>query len=141
MGKYTTKKTDEEGNAFWESTDGSSHKSRKSAWEHSKSLLGETETKTESEREPITVEDETPQWASFDFGASDGEVVEVIPSTLKKIKGASPTASKKTKRQLEVERLSIVTKIMFGLVKLPMRLYRKTGYHWLTWYLLLCMRV
>ena len=125
MGKYTTKKTDEEGNAFWESTDGSSHKSRKSAWEHSKSLLGETETKTESEPEPITVEDETPQWASFDFGASDGEVVEVIPSTLKKIKGASPTASKKTKRQLEVEQQNNLALLTMG--------YR-TGDHMMTVY-------
>ena len=102
MGKYTTKKTDEDGNVFWESTDGSSHKTRKSAWEHSKTLLGETESKTESDSEPIsepqiTVEDDSPQWASFDFGATDGEVVEVIPSTLKKIRGAQPKAERKPK--------------------------------------------
>ena len=55
MGKYTTKVTDEEGNVFWESTDGSSHKTRKSAWEHSKSLLRETESKTESEKKYMQV--------------------------------------------------------------------------------------
>ena len=48
MGKYTTKKTDEDGNAFWESTDGSHHKTRKSAWEHSKTLLGESETESKT---------------------------------------------------------------------------------------------
>ena len=62
-----------------------------------------TESKTETEpvSEPqITVDDDTPQWASFDFGATDGDVVEVIPNTLKKIRGAQPEGSKKTKRQL-----------------------------------------
>ncbi len=106
MGKYTTKRTDEEGNAFWESTDGSHHKTRKSAWEHSKSLLGETESKTETETktEPeITVEDHTPQWASFEFGAEIGDVVEVIPAPLKKIKGTTHDNKKKSKRQLEIE--------------------------------------
>ena len=134
MGKYTTKKTDEEGNVFWESTDGSSHKTRKSAWEHSKTLLGETESKTESktesESEPIsepqiTVEDDSPQWASFDFGATDGEVVEVIPSTLKKIRGAQPEGKKKTKRQLEIERQNNLALLTMG--------YR-TGDHLLTRY-------
>lgn len=119
MGKYTTKKTDEEGNVFWESTDGSSHKTRKSAWEHSKTLLGETESKTESDSEPIsepqiTVEDDSPQWASFDFGASDGDVVEVIPSTLKKIRGSQPEGGKKTKRQLEIERQNNLALLTMG---------------------------
>tara|TARA_R100000988_G_C4003076_1_gene170478 strand:+ start:283 stop:1008 length:726 start_codon:yes stop_codon:yes gene_type:complete len=117
MGKYTTKKTDEEGNVFWESTDGSSHKTRKSAWEHSKTLLGETESEVESETvsEPeITVEDDSPQWASFDFGASDGEVVEVIPSTLKKIRGAQPEGRKKTKRQMEIERQNNLALLSMG---------------------------
>tara|TARA_B100000029_G_C17491349_1_gene929230 strand:+ start:338 stop:1063 length:726 start_codon:yes stop_codon:yes gene_type:complete len=115
MGKYTTKKLDEEGNPFWESTDGSHHKTRKSAWSHSKSLLDETESvETESESEPaIEVEDDTPEWASFDFGgALDGEIVEVIPSPLKKIKGSTPDGKKKSKRQLEIERqnnLAILT--------------------------------
>ena len=51
MGIYTTKRTDEEGNPFWESTDGSTHKTRKAAWSHSKSLElpSETETKSKSE--------------------------------------------------------------------------------------------
>jgi hypothetical protein len=119
MGKYTTKVTDEEGNVFWESTDGSSHKTRKSAWEHSKSLLGETESKTESDSEPIsepqiTVEDDSPQWASFDFGATDGEVVEVIPSTLKKIRGSQPEGGKKSKRQLEIERQNNLALLTMG---------------------------
>ena len=117
MGKYTTKKTDEEGNVFWESTDGSSHKTRKSAWEHSKTLLGESESevKTETVSEPeITVEDESPQWASFDFGATDGEVVEVIPSTLKKIRGNQPEGRKKTKRQLEIERQNNLALLTMG---------------------------
>ena len=128
MGKYTTKRTDEEGNAFWESTDGSTHKTRKSAWEHSKSLLGETESKTETEpvSEPqITVDDDRPQWASFDFGATDGDVVEVIPNTLKKIRGAQPEGSKKTKRQLEIERQNNLALLTMG--------YR-TGDHLMTRY-------
>jgi len=128
MGKYTTKKTDEEGNAFWESTDGSHHKTRKSAWEHSKTLLGETESevKTETVSEPeITVEDESPQWASFDFGATDGEVVEVIPSTLKKIRGNQPEGRKKTKRQLEIEHQNNLALLTMG--------YR-TGDHLMTRY-------
>jgi len=128
MGKYTTKKTDEEGNVFWESTDGSSHKTRKSAWEHSKTLLGESESevKTETVSEPeITVEDESPQWASFDFGATDGEVVEVIPSTLKKIRGNQPEGRKKTKRQLEIERQNNLALLTMG--------YR-TGDHLMTRY-------
>ena len=128
MGKYTTKKTDEEGNVFWESTDGSSHKTRKSAWEHSKTLLDESESevKTETVSEPeITVEDESPQWASFDFGATDGEVVEVIPSTLKKIRGNQPEGRKKTKRQLEIERQNNLALLTMG--------YR-TGDHLMTRY-------
>lgn len=130
MGKYTTKKTDEEGNVFWESTDGSSHKTRKSAWSHSKSLLGENESETESESEPIsepeiTVEDDSPQWASFDFGATDGEVVEVIPNTLKKIRGSQPEGRKKTKRQMEIERQNNLALLTMG--------YR-TGDHILTRY-------
>ena len=111
MGKYTTKKTDDDGNDFWESTDGSHHKTRKSAWTHSKSLLDETES--EHDPEPaIEVDDDKPQWANFDFGAIDGEVVEVIPSPLKKIRGSSADGKKKSKRQLEVERknnLAILT--------------------------------
>jgi len=132
MGKYTTKRTDEEGNAFWESTDGSTHKTRKSAWEHSKSLLGETKSETESktETEPvsepqITVDDDRPQWASFDFGATDGDVVEVIPNTLKKIRGSQPEGSKKTKRQLEIERQNNLALLTMG--------YR-TGDHLMTRY-------
>ena len=132
MGKYTTKKTDEEGNVFWESTDGSSHKTRKSAWEHSKTLLNETKSETESEVESetvsepqITVEDDSPQWASFDFGATDGDVVEVIPSTLKKIRGSQPEGRKKTKRQLEIERQNNLALLTMG--------YR-TGDHIMTRY-------
>ena len=51
MGIYTTKKTDEEGNPFWESTDGSTHKTRKAAWTHSKSLELPTESESKSESE------------------------------------------------------------------------------------------
>ena len=51
MGIYTTKKVDEEGNDYWESTDGSTHKTRKSAWQHSKSLELPTESETKSESE------------------------------------------------------------------------------------------
>ena len=129
MGKYTTKRTDEEGNAFWESTDGSHHKTRKSAWEHSKTLLGETESKTESETESespkIEVEDDTPQWASFDFGAEIGDVVEVIPAPLKKIKGTTHDNKKKSKRQLEIEHQNNLALLTMG--------YR-TGDHLMTRY-------
>jgi len=88
MGIYTTKKVDEEGNDYWESTDGSIHKTRKAAWQHSKSLEPvETETKSESEsdeKEIIEeVQSDSPAWTSFDFGSNPGDTVEVIPSTLK----------------------------------------------------------
>lgn len=103
MGKYTTKITDDEGNASWESTDGSIHKTRKKAWEHSKSSIPEEEREVTQEPD-IEVDDNYPQWASFDFGVQDGDTVEVIPSALKRIKGTQNDGVKKTKKQLEVER-------------------------------------
>ena len=110
MGIYTTKRTDEEGNPFWESTDGSTHKTRKAAWTHSKSLEPvETENVGESESENESqvieeVEQDSPAWTTFDFGSNTGDTVEVIPTTLKKIRGVTDSSSTKTKKQQEIER-------------------------------------
>ena len=96
MGIYTTKRTDEEGNPFWESTDGSTHKTRKAAWSHSKSLeTVETESVGESENESQVIEEveqDSPAWTTFDFGSNPGDTVEVIPTTLKKIRGVTDSS-------------------------------------------------
>ena len=120
MGIYTTKRTDEEGNPFWESTDGSTHKTRKAAWSHSKSLElpSESESKSESEtddKEIIEeVEQDSPAWTTFDFGSNTGDTVEVIPSTLKKIRGVTDSSSKKTKKQQEIERQNNLAILKLG---------------------------
>ena len=120
MGIYTTKRTDEEGNPFWESTDGSTHKTRKAAWSHSKSLElpSESESKRESEsneKEIIEeVQTDSPAWTTFDFGSNPGDTVEVIPSTLKKIRGVTDSSSKKTKKQQEIERQNNLAILKLG---------------------------
>ena len=60
MGKYTTKKTDDDGNDFWESTDGSIHKTRKAVWQHSKSLELPTESETKSESGQPFLQQQSP---------------------------------------------------------------------------------
>ena len=131
MGIYTTKKTDEEGNPFWESTDGSTHKTRKAAWSHSKSLELPTESENKSESETNDkeiieeVESSVPEWTTFDFGSNPGDTVEVIPSTLKKIRGVTDSSSKKTKKQQQIERQNNLAILKLG--------YR-TGDHVLTRY-------
>jgi|TARA_R100000482_G_scaffold122227_2_gene69456 hypothetical protein len=131
MGIYTTKKVDEEGNDYWESTDGSTHKTRKAAWQHSKSLELPTESETKSESESDEkeiieeVQSDSPAWTSFDFGSNPGDTVEVIPSTLKKIRGSNPDGSKKSKKQQEIDRQNNLAILKLG--------YR-TGDHMMTRY-------
>lgn len=120
MGIYTTKRTDEEGNPFWESTDGSTHKTRKAAWSHSKSLElpseSESKIKSESNEKEIIeeVESDSPAWTTFDFGSNPGDTVEVIPSTLKKIRGVTDSSSKKTKKQQEIEKQNNLAILKLG---------------------------
>jgi len=118
MGIYTTKRTDEEGNPFWEATDGSTHKTRKAAWTHSKSLEPvETESVGESENESQVIEEveqDSPAWTTFDFGSNTGDTVEVIPTTLKKIRGVTDSSSKKTKKQQEIERQNNLAILKLG---------------------------
>ena len=120
MGIYTTKRTDEEGNPFWESTDGSTHKTRKAAWSHSKSLElpseSESKIKSESNEKEIIeeVQTDSPAWTTFDFGSNPGDTVEVIPSTLKKIRGVTDSSSKKTKKQQEIEKQNNLAILKLG---------------------------
>ena len=132
MGKYSTKKTDEDGNVTYEASDGTVFKSSGAAHKHSVKLEDEAfeaevarkeeekATKTEGEEASIggseaQTEAETPienqqkaesKFQSFDWGEDDPEDnTAVVPTILKKIRPAAPPGrSRKTKKALAAER-------------------------------------
>ena len=132
MGKYSTKKTDEDGNVTYEASDGTVFKSSGAAHQHSVKLEDEAfeaevarkeeekAIKTEAEEASIggsedQTEAETPienqqkaesKFQSFDWGEDDPEDnTAVVPTILKKIRPAAPPGrSRKTKKALAAER-------------------------------------
>lgn len=88
----------------WLSTDGKEYKSRSGAWKRSKKLLDEKEEKPEPE--PEEVQDDTPIWASYDYGDIVDEVspTETVPTILKTIKPAAVAKGKLSKKELQARK-------------------------------------
>jgi len=83
----------------WLSTDGKEYKSRSGAWKRSKKLLEQEEPQVE---EPVEeVQDDTPTWASYDYGDIVDEVspTETVPTILKTIKPAAVAKGKLSKKE------------------------------------------
>lgn len=94
----TTEIETEEGKR-WLSTDGKEYKSRSGAWKRSKKLLEQEEPQVE---EPVEeVQDDTPTWASYDYGDIVDEVspTETVPTILKTIKPAAVAKGKLSKKE------------------------------------------
>ena len=84
----------------WLSTDGKEYKSRSGAWKRSKKLLEEKEEpKVEETQEEV--QDDTPTWASYDYGDIVDEVspTETVPTILKTIKPAAVAKGKLSKKE------------------------------------------
>ena len=83
----------------WLSTDGKEYKSRSGAWKRSKKLLEQEETKVEETQEEV--QDDTPTWASYDYGDIVDEVspTETVPTILKTIKPAAVAKGKLSKKE------------------------------------------
>jgi hypothetical protein len=126
MGKYSTKKTDEDGKVTYEASDGTVFKSSGAAHKHSVKLedeefeaekaakeeekeasIGGSEGQTGAET-PIENPETDPgesKWSSFDWGEDDDDATAVVPTILKKIRPAEKQGrSRKTKKALEAER-------------------------------------
>ena len=78
MGKYSTKKENDDGSIVWVANDGREFGTRAGAWKHSKNLeepepTPTIETKSESESESESEDQATPKsepddsWATFDM--------------------------------------------------------------------------
>jgi hypothetical protein len=119
MGKYATKGTSDEGEEVWLANDGKEYKTRAGAWKRSKTLEEKEAVETESNGfiveepkveptvEPEVVVDETAtpdtSWVTYDdYDIED--TAEVIPSPLKKIRPASRSRGKMTKKEIEAAR-------------------------------------
>ena len=83
----------------WLSTDGKEYKSRSGAWKRSKKLLEQEEPKVEENQEEV--QDDTPTWASYDYGDIVDEVspTETVPTILKTIKPAAVAKGKLSKKE------------------------------------------
>lgn len=83
----------------WLSTDGKEYKSRSGAWKRSKKLLEQEEPKAEETQEEV--QDDTPTWASYDYGDIVDEVspTETVPTILKTIKPAAVAKGKLSKKE------------------------------------------
>lgn len=84
----------------WLSTDGKEYKSRSGAWKRSKKLLEEKE-EPQVEESQEEVQDDTPTWASYDYGDIVDEVspTETVPTILKTIKPAAVAKGKLSKKE------------------------------------------
>ena len=84
----------------WLSTDGKEYKSRSGAWKRSKKLLEEKE-EPKVEETHDEVQDDTPTWASYDYGDIVDEVspTETVPTILKTIKPAAVAKGKLSKKE------------------------------------------
>ncbi len=94
----TTEIETEEGKR-WLSSDGKEYKSRSGAWKRSKKLLEQEEPKVEETQEEV--QDDTPTWASYDYGDIVDEVspTETVPTILKTIKPAAVAKGKLSKKE------------------------------------------
>ncbi len=83
----------------WLSTDGKEYKSRSGAWKRSKKLLEQEEPKVEETQEEV--QDDTPTWATYDYGDIVDEVspTETVPTILKTIKPAAVAKGKLSKKE------------------------------------------
>ena len=96
----TTEIETEEGKR-WLSTDGKEYKSRSGAWKRSKKLQEVKEEPDPVEEPREEVQDETPIWATYDYGDIVDEVspTETVPTILKTIKPAAVAKGKISKKE------------------------------------------
>ena len=125
MSDELTTEIETEDGKRWLSTDGKEYKSRSGAWKRSKKLLEKKEE--ESKPEPEEVQDDTPIWASYDYGDIVDEVspTETVPTILKTIKPAAVAKGKLSKKEIEARKSMNKSILTVG--------YR-TGDHLLTGY-------
>jgi hypothetical protein len=88
----------------WLSTDGKEYKSRSGAWKRSKKLLEQEEPQVEETQEEV--QDDTPTWASYDYGDIVDEVspTETVPTILKTIKPAAVAKGKLSKKEVAAKK-------------------------------------
>lgn len=88
----------------WLSSDGKEYKSRSGAWKRSKKLLEQEEPKVEETQEEV--QDDTPTWASYDYGDIVDEVspTETVPTILKTIKPAAVAKGKLSKKEVAAKK-------------------------------------
>ena len=129
MGKYATKGTSPDGEEVWLANDGKEYKTRAGAWKRSKTLEEKEAVETESNGfiveepkveptvEPEVVVDETAipdtSWVTFDDYDTDDNA-EIIPSQLKKIRPASRSRGKMTKKEIEAARATNTAILKIG---------------------------
>ena len=101
-----TKEIETEDGKRWLSTDGKEYKSRSGAWKRSKKLLEQSEEPEVTEPEIDEVQDETPIWATYDYGDIVDEVspTETVPTILKTIKPAAVAKGKLTKKEMAAKK-------------------------------------
>ena len=129
MGKYATKGSNDEGEEVWLANDGKEYKTRAGAWKRSKTLEEKEAVETESNGfiveeppveptvEPEVVVDETAipdtSWVTFDDYDTDDNA-EIIPSQLKKIRPASRSRGKMTKKEIEAAKATNMAILKIG---------------------------
>ena len=106
MSDELTKEIETEDGKRWLSTDGKEYKSRSGAWKRSKKLLEQAEEPEVVEPEIDEVQDETPIWATYDYGDIVDEVspTETVPTILKTIKPAAVAKGKLTKKEMAAKK-------------------------------------
>ena len=106
MSDELTKEIETEDGKRWLSTDGKEYKSRSGAWKRSKKLLDQAEEPEVTEPEIDEVQDETPIWATYDYGDIVDEVspTETVPTILKTIKPAAVAKGKLTKKEMAAKK-------------------------------------
>ena len=104
MSDELTTEIETEDGKRWLSTDGKEYKSRSGAWKRSKKLLDEKDEQPQPE--PEEVQDDTPIWASYDYGDIVDEVspTETVPTNLKTIKPAAVAKGKLSKKELQARK-------------------------------------
>ena len=106
MSDELTKEIETEDGKRWLSTDGKEYKSRSGAWKRSKKLLDQAEEPEVTEPEIDEVQDETPIWATYDYGDIVDEVspTETVPTILKTIKPAAVAKGILTKKEMAAKK-------------------------------------
>jgi len=101
----TTEIETEEGKR-WLSTDGKEYKSRSGAWKRSKKLQEVKEEPDPVEEPREEVQDDTPIWATYDYGDIVDEVspTETVPTILKTIKPAAVAKGKISKKEMAAKK-------------------------------------